>query len=231
MYDIQHCFICRSSDSTVSKDAGIEPRTVASTALAVRRSNHSARSHPPSARSHPLYPSIYVSSKLSTLFTKRAEKLRVSRAMMPTYARLTLYCNVKPGGTTLHLSISKHVPGTWACRPAWSRRPRLRWSRCSCWWASSSASTTSWCSATSATSAISAGGRGQRRLWQRVRLRPLCSKRWALHEIVFFIFPVNLRIFSFSFWGNTKVFLGRKTNFLFPSVHNLFYTITFSQTR
>ncbi len=26
---IQHCFICRSSDSTVSKDAGIEPRTVA----------------------------------------------------------------------------------------------------------------------------------------------------------------------------------------------------------
>ncbi len=26
---IQHCFICRPSDSTVSKDAGIEPRTVA----------------------------------------------------------------------------------------------------------------------------------------------------------------------------------------------------------
>ncbi len=32
MYYIQHCFICRPSDSTVSKDAGIEPRTVASTA-------------------------------------------------------------------------------------------------------------------------------------------------------------------------------------------------------
>jgi hypothetical protein len=29
MYDIQHCFICRPSDSTVSEDAGIEPRTVA----------------------------------------------------------------------------------------------------------------------------------------------------------------------------------------------------------
>ncbi len=27
---IQHCFICRPSDSTVSEDAGIEPRTVAS---------------------------------------------------------------------------------------------------------------------------------------------------------------------------------------------------------
>jgi hypothetical protein len=43
---IQHCFICRPSDSTVTEDAGIEHRTVASTALAVRRSNHSARSHP-----------------------------------------------------------------------------------------------------------------------------------------------------------------------------------------
>jgi hypothetical protein len=37
MYNIQRCFICRHSDSTVSEDAGIEPRTVAlaSTALAV----------------------------------------------------------------------------------------------------------------------------------------------------------------------------------------------------
>jgi hypothetical protein len=36
-YDIQHCFICRPSDSTVSEDAGIEPRTVANTALAVSK--------------------------------------------------------------------------------------------------------------------------------------------------------------------------------------------------
>ncbi len=43
--DIQHCFICRLSDSTVSEDAGIEPRTVATMALAVKRSIHSARSH------------------------------------------------------------------------------------------------------------------------------------------------------------------------------------------
>jgi hypothetical protein len=40
MYYIQHCFICRPSDSTVSEDAGIEPRTVATSALTVRRSNH-----------------------------------------------------------------------------------------------------------------------------------------------------------------------------------------------
>jgi hypothetical protein len=36
----QHSFNCRPSDSTVSEDAGIEPRTVATSALAVRRSNH-----------------------------------------------------------------------------------------------------------------------------------------------------------------------------------------------
>ena len=58
-----YCFICRPSDSTVSEDAGIKPRTVATSALAARRSRsnhparfypHSARSHPHSARSHPL---------------------------------------------------------------------------------------------------------------------------------------------------------------------------------
>jgi hypothetical protein len=37
IYCIQHCFICRPLDSTVSEDAGIEPRT---SVLAVRRSNH-----------------------------------------------------------------------------------------------------------------------------------------------------------------------------------------------
>jgi hypothetical protein len=44
MFCIQHCFICRPSDSTVSEDAGIEPRTVTTSALALR---HSARCHPP----------------------------------------------------------------------------------------------------------------------------------------------------------------------------------------
>ncbi len=52
-YNIQHCFICRPSDSTVPTDAGIEPRTVATGALAVRRSNHQAGSHPHQAGSHP----------------------------------------------------------------------------------------------------------------------------------------------------------------------------------
>ncbi len=46
MYVIPHCFICRPSDSTVSVDAEIEPRTVATLALTGRRSNHWARPHP-----------------------------------------------------------------------------------------------------------------------------------------------------------------------------------------
>ncbi len=46
MYVFQHCFICRWLHSTLSEDAGIEPRTVATLTLAGRRSNHSARSHP-----------------------------------------------------------------------------------------------------------------------------------------------------------------------------------------
>jgi hypothetical protein len=38
---IQHRFMCRPSDFTVSKDAGIEHRDVATLALVVRGSNHS----------------------------------------------------------------------------------------------------------------------------------------------------------------------------------------------
>jgi hypothetical protein len=53
MYVIQHSFICRPSDSTVSGEAAIEPRAVATLALTARRTNHWARSYPPSARSHP----------------------------------------------------------------------------------------------------------------------------------------------------------------------------------
>jgi hypothetical protein len=37
-YFVQHCFICRTSDSTASEEAGIEPRMVATLALAARRS-------------------------------------------------------------------------------------------------------------------------------------------------------------------------------------------------
>jgi hypothetical protein len=53
MYVFQHCFICLLSDSTVSEELGIEPRTIATLALTARRSYHSARSHLHPARSHP----------------------------------------------------------------------------------------------------------------------------------------------------------------------------------
>jgi len=46
MYVIQHFFIFRPSDSTVSEDAGILPRTDATLTLTARRSHHTARSHP-----------------------------------------------------------------------------------------------------------------------------------------------------------------------------------------
>jgi hypothetical protein len=40
-YYIQHCFTRRPADSTVSEDAGNDPKTVATFALAVSRSSHS----------------------------------------------------------------------------------------------------------------------------------------------------------------------------------------------
>ncbi len=49
LYVIQHGFICRPSDSSLSAEAGIEPRTLALTA---RRYNHTTRSHPHTAGSH-----------------------------------------------------------------------------------------------------------------------------------------------------------------------------------
>jgi hypothetical protein len=63
-------FICRPSDSTVSQDAGMEPRTVATSALADRRSNHSASSHPHSARSHPHSAIDIIHTRLDFIHTR-----------------------------------------------------------------------------------------------------------------------------------------------------------------
>ncbi len=38
--EVVHCFICRPSYFTVSEDAGMEPRTVATLALTTRLSNY-----------------------------------------------------------------------------------------------------------------------------------------------------------------------------------------------
>ncbi len=45
MHFIQHFFLCRPADSTKSEEAGIEPAG-ATLALAVRRADNSAWSHP-----------------------------------------------------------------------------------------------------------------------------------------------------------------------------------------
>jgi hypothetical protein len=47
-YCTQHRFICSPTDFTVPEDAGIEPTTVGTSVLIIRRSNsnNSARSHP-----------------------------------------------------------------------------------------------------------------------------------------------------------------------------------------
>jgi len=44
MYVIQHCFICRPLNSTVSGDAGIDPKIVETLALAARRFSNLAQS-------------------------------------------------------------------------------------------------------------------------------------------------------------------------------------------
>ncbi len=67
-YFIPHCFIHRPSDSTVSEDAGIEPMTVATLALDVRRSNHSGRSKLHNSWELGIGPTVLLSHQESTLF-------------------------------------------------------------------------------------------------------------------------------------------------------------------
>jgi hypothetical protein len=68
MYFIQHCFICRPSDSNVSEDAGIEPGTVATSELAVRHSKQLGYS-----RSHPRY--TYLALKIHFVLTFFADSV------------------------------------------------------------------------------------------------------------------------------------------------------------
>ncbi len=81
------------SDYTASEDAGIEPRTVATMALAVRSSNHSARLIHNSARFHPhrLGRTTWVCEHFS-LITK-CKKILISN--MPTHHISRLYFNVE----------------------------------------------------------------------------------------------------------------------------------------
>jgi hypothetical protein len=87
MCDIQHCFICCPSDSTVSEDAGIEPRTVKTTALAARRALTTrldiihGRSHPQGAQSYLTEylqpPGRYVAVAMMNFWAYRNRKFRL----------------------------------------------------------------------------------------------------------------------------------------------------------
>jgi hypothetical protein len=74
----------------VGENAGIEPRTVATTALAIRRSNNSARSHPHSARSHPLtarfHPHSARSHPLSARFHPHSARSHPLSARFPPHS-------------------------------------------------------------------------------------------------------------------------------------------------
>jgi hypothetical protein len=100
MYFIQHCFTCRPSDPTVSEDAGIELRTVATPTLAVRRSNHSARSHPLSARSHDLSGDSFWSTstitKCQQLELKSVVQVAFEHSLLEHSGRDPLQASISP---------------------------------------------------------------------------------------------------------------------------------------
>jgi hypothetical protein len=76
--------------STVSRDFGIEPRTLGTLALAFRRCNHLARSHSRSARSHPQL-GFYISSNFLVDKRYRISFTETYFAVSPTVFRIIKY--------------------------------------------------------------------------------------------------------------------------------------------
>jgi hypothetical protein len=85
LYFIQHCFICRPSDSTVSEEAGIETRTVATTALvlSIALTTRLNLIHTRPTKSHPQLG--YISSTLGKIcmcfFSRRDSGRETKRSM------------------------------------------------------------------------------------------------------------------------------------------------------
>ncbi len=127
MHFIQHCFICHPLNYTVSEDAGLEPRTVATLALTVRRSNLSARSHPlhrkkrftsfpsPAGMSLTKLPLGRNNSVMTSLFPPRESLVVTSRLGTGNSRTFFLRCTVsaiyhprfRPDLSTLILKILK----------------------------------------------------------------------------------------------------------------------------
>ncbi len=74
LYFIQQCFICRASDSTEPEDPGIEPRTVAISALDVGRSNHSAKSRKQNTKNAIKFPLSFIMPYVYTFLPTRRIK-------------------------------------------------------------------------------------------------------------------------------------------------------------
>jgi hypothetical protein len=110
MYFIQQCFICRPLDSTVSEDAGIEPRTAATFALACRHSNNSARSHPHSARYHPHLARSHPHSARSHPHSARSHpQTRLGLIHTSAHTDRMMFKNVtEDGSPTINVLISTH---------------------------------------------------------------------------------------------------------------------------
>ncbi len=79
MDDIQHCFICRPSDSTVSETGQLRLRHW----LHVRRSNHSARSHP---RINSKYDRFVCGKIVRPMMTFSAKKIKYVQYMKISYS-------------------------------------------------------------------------------------------------------------------------------------------------
>ncbi len=103
MHFIQHCFICRPSLSIMLEDAGIEPRTVATSALAVRRSNHLARSHP---HSLDLIHSSFLMLEVALLLRKLSSGMHSGSGSGSASAKITCPQHCFPLPTTKHNSLA-----------------------------------------------------------------------------------------------------------------------------
>ncbi len=109
VYFFQHCYSCRPSDYTVSEDAGIEPRTVATLALAVRLSCHWAISHSHWTRSHPHWARCHLTFVMTSVGCRLGWESTCCQLR-------TAWCAAWRTGTALPTS-----PGTRRTGTCWSR--------------------------------------------------------------------------------------------------------------
>jgi hypothetical protein len=95
-------FICLLSDSTVSEDARIEPRTVATMAVTAKRSNQSARSHL-------LFEATYVYC-LAQIFFSVPYKFKDILIFFYLFSVATAYSNFGNRVKKVHQKLGEKIP-------------------------------------------------------------------------------------------------------------------------